>query len=303
MIAVTRAPAYATVQDEGRRGFMSSGVPRAGAMDLMTLRTLNAMLGNDPGAAAIEWALTGGEITFSARTSFVFGGADAIAHFNHATADAYRVYVASPGDTLRLEAVTKGRFLYIAFSGGVDTPLVMKSRSTYVPGEFGGFEGRRLKTGDQIPITNQKRTRHQVLDALPQQLRPDYSQKPIRIVARDDASEITRAEFSISSSSDRMGYRLAGQMIFGGASITSTGVCPGTVQLPPGGEPIVLMADAPTIGGYRIVGCVITADLGRLAQLTPGTTVSFEEISVEAAQRLLIAEDQRLESVREWALG
>lgn len=302
MISVTRAPAYSTIQDEGRRGYLSSGVPRSGAMDLMTLRTLNAMLGNDSNAAAIEWALTGGEITFSGRTSFVIGGADAIGHFNQVSFEPYRVYVTSSGDTLTIDAVTKGRFLYISFSGGIDTRLVMKSRSTYLPGEFGGFEGRRLKTGDEIPIANAKRT-HQVLDALSRQLRPDYTPKPIRIVPRDDASELTRAEFSISSTSDRMGYRLMGPMIFGGASITSTGVCPGTIQLPPGGEPIVLMADAPTIGGYRIAGCVITADLGRLAQLTPGATVSFEEISVEAAQRLLIVEDHRLESVREWALG
>src|SRR4029078_5756734 len=283
MIAVTRAPAYATIQDEGRRGFMSSGVPRAGAMDLLTLNTLNGMLGNNANAAAIEWALTAGEITFAERSSFAVGGADSIARLNDVSLKPYSVYVASPGDKLTIEAVTKGRFLYVALSGRIDTPLVMKSRSTYVPGEFGGFQGRRLKSGDQVPITLQKRTRHQVLDPLPQQLQPDYTPGPIRIVPRDDASEISRAEFSVSSSSDRMGYRLAGQMIFGGASITSTGVCPGTVHLPRGGEPIVLMADAPTIGGYRIVGCVITADLGRLAQLTPGTTVSFEEISVEAA--------------------
>jgi antagonist of KipI len=100
-----------------------------------------------------------------------------------------------------------------------------------------------------------------------------------------------------------MGYRLSGQMIFGGASITSTGMCPGTIELPPGGEPIVLMADAPTIGGYRVVGCVISADLGRLAQLTPGSIARFEEITVQAAQRLLVAEDQRLEAIRDWALG
>jgi len=303
MIEVTRAPAYATIQDEGRRGFMSSGVPRAGAMDLLTLRTLNAMLGNNANSAAIEWALTGGEITFAERSSFAIGGADSLARLNDVSLKPYSVYVASPGDKVTIEAITKGRFLYVAFSGGIDTPLVMKSRSTYVPGEFGGFDGRRLKTGDQIPIAAEKRTRHQVLDALPEQLRPGFTPKPIRIVPGDDASEITRAEFSVSSSSDRTGYRLAGQMIFGGASITSTGVCPGTIQLPPGGEPIVLMADAPTIGGYRIVGCVISPDIGRLAQLTPGATVTFEEISVEAAQRLLVAEDQRLESVREWALG
>src|SRR5678816_1617208 len=126
MIEVTRAPAYATIQDEGRRGFMSSGVPRAGAMDLLTLRTLNAMLGNNPDAAAIEWALNGGEITFADRASFAIGGADGVAKLNDVSVEPYRSYLASPGDKLTIEAVAKGRFLYLAFSGGVDTPLVMK---------------------------------------------------------------------------------------------------------------------------------------------------------------------------------
>jgi len=272
-------------------------------MDVLTLHTLNTMLGNSANAAAIEWALTGGEITFSDRTSFAIAGAEAAARLNDVSVDPYRTYLASPGDKLVIEGVTNGRFLYIAFAGGIDTPVVMKSRSTYLPGGFGGLEGRRLKTGDEIPIAAQKLPRHQVLDPLPPALHPDYTSRAIRMVATGDASEITRAEFSISPSSDRMGYRLAGQMIFGGAGITSTGMCPGTIELPPGGEPIVLMADAPTIGGYRIVGCVISTDLGRLAQLTPGSIARFAEITVEAAQRLLVAEDQRLEAVRDWALG
>ena len=282
---------------------MSSGVPRAGAMDLLTLRTLNALVGNNLSAAGIEWALTGGEVMFNERTAFAFGGATANAKLNESTIESFRTYLASPRDKLTIEAITERRFLYLAFGGGIGTAPVMRSRSTYITGGFGGFDGRRLKTGDQIEIIREKRPRHQVLDALPPAMRPDYSPKPIRLVARDDASEITRGEFSISPASDRTGYRLSGQMIFGGASITSTGVCPGTIQLPPGGEPIVLMADAPTVGGYRIVGCVITADLGRLAQLMPGATVTFEEMSIEAAQRILTQNAQQLDTIREWALG
>jgi len=303
LIVVSRAPAYATVQDEGRRGFMSSGVPRAGAMDRFALRTLNALVGNDFSAAGLEWALTGGEITFSDRTAFAIGGAHAKAMLNDSSIDVFRTYIASPGDKLTIEAITENRFLYLALGGGIGTPLVMRSRSTYVTGGFGGFGGRRLKTGDEIEVIRENRPRHQVLDALPAQMRPDYATRPIRFVASDDASEITRGEFTISPASDRTGYRLAGQMIFGGASITSTGVCPGTIQLPPGGEPIVLMADAPTVGGYRIAGCVITADLGRLAQHMPGAIATFEEISVEAAQRILTTNAAQLESIRQWALG
>jgi biotin-dependent carboxylase-like uncharacterized protein len=272
-------------------------------MDLLTLRTLNALLGNDQSAAGIEWALTGGEITFLDRTAFAVGGAAANAKVNESSIEGFRTYLASTGDKLTIEAITERRFLYIAFGGGIGTPPVMRSRSTYITGAFGGIDGRRLKTGDQIEVLREKRPRHQVLDALPIAMRPDYSPAPIRLVAVDDAGEITRGEFSSSPASDRTGYRLSGQMIFGGASITSTGVCPGTIQLPPGGEPIVLMADAPTVGGYRIVGCVISIDLGRLAQLTPGAAVTFEEISVEAAQRLLTTSAQQLDQIREWALG
>jgi biotin-dependent carboxylase-like uncharacterized protein len=272
-------------------------------MDLQALRTLNSLLGNPLDAAVMEWALTGGEIDFSDRSAFVIGGAAATARLNDVNITPYRAYRASPGDKLSIESIAKGRFLYLAFSGGIDVPEIMGSRSTYMPGAFGGIEGRRLKSGERLPTLPSQRRRHLVLDSLPSALRPNYEARPIRFVGRGDASEITQGEFSVSSSSDRTGYRLAGQMIFGGASITSTGVCAGTIQLPPGGEPIVLMADAPTVGGYRIVGCVITADLGRLAQLTPGATAVFEEVTVDAAQRALAGEAQRLESIREWALG
>jgi antagonist of KipI len=269
-------------------------------MDRNALRAINAILANNENAAGIEWALTGGELTFSERTTVAIGGAQVAAKLNDKTVDRYRAYLASAGDKLTIESITTGRFLYIAVSGGIDTPAVMNSRSTYVPGSIGG---RRLKTGDEIGTVNQKRTRHQVLDSLPLSLQPSYESRPVRIVARDDPGEITNGELTISTSSDRTGYRLGGRMIFGGASITSTGVCPGTIQLPPGGEPIVLMADAPTVGGYRVVGCVISADLGRLAQLAPGASVLFEEVTVETAQREVRIDAERLETIREWALG
>ena len=120
-------------------------------MDAITLHTLNTMLGNDANAAAIEWALTGGEITFSDRTSFAIGGADASARLNDANVDPYRTYLASPGHKLVVDGVTKGRFLYIGFSGGIDTPPVMKSRSTYLPGGFGDS-----KAADSRPATTSR---------------------------------------------------------------------------------------------------------------------------------------------------
>lgn len=303
MITVRKAPAYATIQDIGRRGFMASGVPRCGAMDMRAHRTLNAMLGNDDNAATLEWALTGGEIEISARTVFAMGGARARVTHNDREVEPYRAVSAAPGDVVVIDAPRNGRFLYIAFCGGIAVPPVMRSRSTYVPGAFGGLEGRRLRSGDTFSIeTPSERRRHYVADSLPDELRPAVKRNSIRFVPRG-ASSVLEGEWTISATSDRMGYRLSGRTVDDGASITSEPVCPGTIQLPPGGEPIVLMADAPTVGGYRIVGAVITPDLGSLAQLLPGENANLAVVTVDQAQKEVQHETLRLERIREWSLG
>lgn len=298
---VQRAPAYATIQDEGRRSFFSSGVPRAGAMDLTTVRVLDAIVGNKSGSAVIEWALTGGVIAFAERAVFAIGGADAHVTLNDITIAPLRAYQASPDDILTVDAPAAGRFLYLCFAGGLDVPKIMGSRSTYLPGGFGGLEGRRLKNGDSIRLGARSPKQHYVADPLPLSLRRDTSDSRVRFIPAAPMSSIS-GEWEVSGSSDRTGYRLLGKTSNEGASITSTGVSPGTIQLPPGGEPIVLMADAPTVGGYRVAGAVITSDLGKFAQLTPGAKVSFESVTVAAAQRLLIEEAERLQRIRDWAL-
>ncbi|HEX6575268.1 MAG TPA: biotin-dependent carboxyltransferase family protein [Gemmatimonadaceae bacterium] len=303
MITIRRAPVYATIQDIGRHGFRASGVPRAGAMDQPAYETLNALLGNSERAAMIECALTGGEIEIGEPILFAFGGADATVSINGRLVTHYRVHVSKPGDVIAIDTITCGRFLYIAFAGGIEVPEVMGSCSTYVPGGFGGFEGRRLKNGDVLQVSSVSRTRHHIAGTLPENLQPKRDNGTIRFIPRGSADELTLSEWKLSSSSDRTGYRLAGQGVIGGASITSEPVCPGVIQLPPGGEPIILMADAPTVGGYRILGTVITADLGRLAQLAPGDPVVLEKTTVEVAQREIVADAGRIEQVKEWTLG
>ncbi len=302
LIRIIKAPAYATVQDAGRRGFLSSGVPRAGAMDQDALTVLNSMLGNESGAAGIEWALTGGQLEFDGNATFAIGGADAVVNLSGTRVEPYRAYHASAGQTLTTESLTAGRFLYVCFAGGVDCERVMNSMSTYVPGGFGGMEGRRIATGDALSVGDVKRrVRAQVSDPLPDDLRPSMGSGIIRYVPRD-SSHAFSGSFVVSAASDRTGYRLQGAVEIEGASVTSEAVCPGTIQLPPGGELIVLMADAPTIGGYRIVGGVISADLGRLSQTLPGETVQLKPVSVQEAQREIAARRETLERIREWAL-
>ncbi len=305
MILVGKAPAYATVQDLGRSGFLANGVPRAGAMDAAALRTLNVMLGNDDGAAGLEWALTGGQLNFAEKVTFAFGGANAEITLGIMPLEPYRAYHATPDDLLKIASITAGRFLYIAFAGGLDVPVVMHSRSTYVPGAFGGLDGRRLKTGDTLSVAlNRAQTRPQVSDPLPAPLRPSSTSEFVRYVPRiEDGAGAISGRFSVSTASDRTGYRLAGEIDAEGASITSEPVCPGAIQLPPGGEPIVLMADAPTIGGYKIIGGVISADIGVLAQRMPGESVLLEPVTVQTAQRESAKRVETIERVREWALG
>jgi biotin-dependent carboxylase-like uncharacterized protein len=305
MISLSKAPAYATIQDLGRRGFLASGVPRAGAMDAPALRTLNALLGNDANAAGIEWALSAGQLDFAERSAFAIGGAEVRASLNQTEVEPYRAYRASAGDSLLLEPPSDGRFVYICVTGGVECGLVMNSRSTYVPGGFGGIEGRRLKSGDILQVGKTKgRKRPQVSDPLPDDLRPPLRADVIRYVAResDDAAAHLSGTFSISAASDRTGYRLTGDVAMQGRSVTSEPVCAGVIQLPPGGEPIVLMADAPTIGGYRIVGAVISADLGVLAQRLPGDAIILEPVTVKEAQQEAIARAEIMERIKEWAL-
>ena len=301
MIRIERAPAYATVQDAGRRGFMASGVPRAGAMDLRALGTLNSILGNDAHTAAIEWALSGGAVRFETATVFAIGGAESRATLGGRPVGAWQAYHASAGDMLELDAPHRGRFAYVAVGGGLDVPTVMGSRSTYLPGSFGGFEGRRLKSGDAIAIGSPaKRTRYPTGMALPVDLRPELESDVIRFIPRDEPSG--HVEWIVSAASDRTGYRLEGSQAGSGGSMTSEPVCPGVVQVPPDGNAIVLMADAPTVGGYRIAGVVISADLGALAQKLPGETVVLEPVTLELAQRELARLSARLDSVREWSL-
>lgn len=305
MIVVQRTPAYATVQDLGRTGFRASGVPGSGAMDRIALSTLNVLVGNDRGDAGIEIALTGGEFVFDSATNFAVGGAGVAATLIRSSIEAYRVYRANAGDILSIEKIVSCRFAYVAVSGGIETPVVLGSRSTYSPGGFGGFNGRRLKSGDKLSVGMRGSVRkHQVMDSLPSSLRPPGETNEIRFIVRPgvDTGEVA-GEYRVSLSSDRTGYRLEGNERTGGASVTSEPVCPGVIQMPTNGEPIVLMADAPTIGGYRVMGGVISADLGILAQKNPGESILLMPISVERAQR----ENDRMAevetSIEEWCLS
>lgn len=285
-----------TVQDRGRRRHRSAGVPQSGAMDWLALAAANSSVANRTDAAAIECALGGLILRFDAAMSFAIGGARVEASLSGIPVVNDCLIRAKRGDELKVNAILSGRFYYLALAGGVDVPEILGSRSTYLPGAFGGFNGRRIQAGDTLPVLVPEKPGQ--ASAQKRFLTNPESRGLVRVL-RGDQSALFSAElwrtflespFRVTTASDRTGYRLAGpDLSHDFAELPSEGACPGAVQLPPDGQPIVLMADAPTVGGYPKIAVVITADLPALAQCVPGETVSFAETTTEEAEAALRA--------------
>jgi antagonist of KipI len=303
MIVVERAPPYLTVQDVGRFGYRASGVPQAGAMDQWSYAIANFFAGNQRVAPALEWAIGAGSLRFETDAIIGLAGAEIDAVIDERPIRIHGSVRIRAGDVLKIRGITARRFLYIAVKGGVDCPLVLGSRSTYLPASFGGIDGRRLINGDVLPIGDfvTRRDAGPSADAFTGGA-PDYDAGAVRIIPRtldgEDAlsAQFLQQKYTVSGASDRMGYRLesAQPIDASGASITSEPVCPGVIQLTPSGQPIVLMADAPTIGGYRIIGTVISCDLPIVAQSLPGKTLRFRGVTVDAAQEMLERRERML---------
>jgi biotin-dependent carboxylase-like uncharacterized protein len=289
MIEVVKTPPFATVQDRGRTRLRAQGVPCSGAMDMESMVFANLLAGNHEGAAVIEWALGEGKLRFTdTRTYCVFG---ATVEWNYSLLPAGMTLLAEEGDQITLH-VPERRFAYIAFGGGIDVPDLLGSRSTYLPGGFGGHEGRRLKTGDRLPLgPTVRRFNTGWSDAMAEFLPPPGG--PVRLVPgpqvdlfdSDAVDRLLAGKLAVGRGSDRMGYRLEGQEFTHNAptALPSEPVCVGAVQVPQGGAPIVLMPDGPTVGGYPKIASVITADLGRFAQLAPAERPLFEMVTFEEA--------------------
>lgn len=284
-----------TIQDLGRFGYQRYGMPVSGAMDSHSLRLANLLVGNDPGAAGIEATLAGPTLRFSAATRIALCGSGMRGMINESSVPCYQALEIKEGDLLHFVGQESGCRMYIAFAGGVDVPLVMGSRSTFLRAGIGGHEGRALRKGDVLPLGTAARGGN-TQDADMQI--PDYqSTEPIRIIPGPEVSRLASngvislltTEYRVSVNSDRMGYRLEGEPISLStptADIISAGIAMGTIQVTGNGQPIILMADRQTTGGYARAAVVASADLGRVAQLRPGDTVTFAEISQEEARRL-----------------
>jgi biotin-dependent carboxylase-like uncharacterized protein len=304
VLRIIRAGPLATVQDMGRYGYRDCGVPVSGAMDKFALKAGNLIAGNPSDAAAIEVTLGGFKAELLCDRGFTVTGADLDARLNGRPISNWRLHWAKMGDVLTLDRARLGCRAYICVAGGVDVPLVMGSRSTYLRGHFGGYEGRLLMQEDVIRCGTEA---GQPMGELSADLVPRYSHEPLlRVVPGPQDDYFTEAgleaffsgTYELTERWDRMGAALSGPAITHGrgANIISDGIMAGSIQIPGNGQPMALFADCQTAGGYPKIATVTSFDLPLLAQLTPGCKVRFQAVSLLEAREIHLKMEYRLRS-------
>lgn len=299
---VVRAGFLSTVQDLGRLGHRAEGVSLGGALDSHLLRILNLLVGNEEDAAGLEVTLGKVRMRFADDRLVAWGGGTFETKIGDREIPAGHAATINAGEELCMTASDDSGRGWLAFSGGIDVPLVLGSRSTDLRGSFGGFRGRALRDGDELSLGQSSACAGFVLDRMgistisaPQEwIRPKPIRGFLRVIkgrhwSHFESDILVRETFRISSDADRMGARLEGVELLQNecAELLSEAVMPGTIQVPPNGNPILLLGDCQTIGGYPKIAHVITVDFPAAAQLRSGDAVRFAEVSLEEAQHLL----------------
>lgn len=300
------------VQDLGRAGWLSQGISNAGAMDADALRIANAMAGNDIGCAAIEISLFPFRAHLLDQATLAWTGADSTAAIDGMVHPPWWSTRVRSGQTITIAPPRRGARVYLACSGGIDVPLVMGSRSTDLKGGYGGLQGRGLKRGDLLASGSAPAGDHRSFGVLSPERQSflaelDGGVVTLRAIAAAEHDTFTpeaqtafeQTEYTVTSEANRTGYRLDGAPLAlrQGLELLSHGIVPGTVQVPPNGQPIIQLADANTCGGYPKIATVIETDLWRVAQAPVGTRLRFVLIDAEATTQALQAherEHQRL---------
>jgi KipI family sensor histidine kinase inhibitor len=290
-VVVEEGGLLTTVQDLGRVGYRRFGLPPAGAMDPLALKVTNLLMGNPPGAAGLEFTFPGPRLRAARPLTLAIGGADLCPTINGRPARLWSCLRLDAGDLLAFDAPRSGRWAYLALPGGVDVPETMGSRATYLAATLGGYAGRRLERGDRfgcLRITPRSMLR------LPEHHWPPVTgAAAVRIVlgpqqeyfTEDAVAALLGAPFSVGPESNRVGYRLEGPRLSHRTPVEllSDGLLPGALQVPSGGQPIVIMADGPTTGGYPKIGGIVLPDLRWIAQARRGETIRFQAVARDAS--------------------
>jgi antagonist of KipI len=295
VIRVLEPGALTTVQDLGRPGHLRYGIPPSGPVDRQAFVLANRLVGNPDGAAGLECTVLGPRLVAETPCAIAMTGAAMPLTVNGAEAPAHATLWLKAGDVVKLGAARAGVRAYVAFAGGIDVPLVLDSRSTYVRGRLGGLEGRALRRDDRLallaaPLPRPRRARARAI--------PAFEAEPeIRVVLGPQAERFTDdglrtflgGAYEMLPQSDRMGARLRGPRIAhrAGHDILSDGIALGSIQVPGDGQPIALLVDRQSTGGYTKVATVCSFDIGRLGQVKPGHCLRFRAVELDEAQRML----------------
>ena len=316
---VTSAGFLTTVQDLGRPGFRRFGVSVGGALDSHAFRLGNLLVGNEETAAGLEITLGGSRLNLPDERLVAWCGGNFDVRVGSLSLPAGRAAVMCAGEELSIKQPKVGCRAWLAISGGVDVPKVLESRSTDLRSNFGGLVGRPLRDGDAMSLGEKSARAESLVDKLRQNrtaswsapqnwASPAQAEPVLRITQGVDWSRfndsaqraLTNETFTVSPDSDRMGARLAGPVLQRNddVDLVSEAVAPGTIQVPPSGNPILLLGDCQTIGGYPKIAHVLTVDLPMAAQLRASDRVRFREVSLVEAHRLLYERERHLEQFR-----
>jgi biotin-dependent carboxylase-like uncharacterized protein len=304
-IRVLKPGLATTVQDLGRPGYYHIGIPLSGGMDRHALAAANLLVGNPEGAAVLEAVFMGPELEFAHDATVAVTGAELPPKLDGVPRETWSSFRVKRGQILSFNFLKQGARAYIAISGGIDVPVVLGSRSTYALGALGGFKGRKLEAGDELPVgsdtmsVREGRTVAKDLRGLPGAMPTELRVMPGLYWHRitEAAGEGFFADtWKVAPEADRIGYRFKGgkplefvprEPPFGAGSDPSniTDACYpyGSIQVPGGTEPIVLHRDAVSGGGYFMVGTIISADMDLIGQLQPNTLVRFVKVEMEKA--------------------
>jgi len=302
---------FTTVQDMGRYGYLKYGVPFSGAMDTFSLVAANLLVRNNPNDACLEITLIGPELQALTRMQIAITGGSISPKINGQNVPMWQTLEVQEDDVVSFEKMESGCRAYLSIRGGINTPQVLGSRSTYVRGGFGGMDGRQLKTGDIIEGFDAPLLKSSY--SMPEEMVPQYTgQFKVHVILGPQADMFTEEGintflsnyYKVTIEADRMGYRLEGLTIEhkAKADIVSDALLPGAIQVPKDGKPIIIMRDAQTTGGYPKIAAAITPDVSLLGQAKPNDIIEFSKITIGLTRKKLFEHYRLLNDLSEMML-
>lgn len=322
MITLLNSGVYSSIQDNGRWGFQQYGMIVSGAMDRNALKIGNLLVGNEQDEAGIEITYGLTTIQFESDRLVAITGADASPLLNGKTAPMWRPFSVKAGDQLQFQGALSGVRSYVVCAGGFDIPIVLNSKSTYEKAKIGGYYGRPLKSGDTVALLPMNEWQHQLFSKLHERKQHlewsvnfgDFcrfrKQNTLHVIPtgqhylfdEESISYFENAIFTVSNHADRMGCHLQSKkplQLSNQRELLSEAIDFGTIQVPPSGMPMILLADRQTTGGYPKIGQVMSADFSVLAQMKPTDQIQFRYIDVEQAEQALLKQYKAFQQIKQ----